>query len=156
MDVNEQITTARHASASPEDLIPDSLLAAPFDDLVDTPDYGIFPSESASQNDTNSETPDYSSIISSNAVSSRSRKRPAPATEWIWQYFETMEFNHEWIMRRTNKRRPVDREIRCIHIHEHTGIRCPWKTTDSARQNFYCQYCLTSSKEFNLRSWRYR
>ncbi|KAJ8098080.1 hypothetical protein POJ06DRAFT_270891 [Lipomyces tetrasporus] len=61
MEVNERITT-RHKrldyrlfndesdeEASPEDRIPESVLAASFDDFfVDTPDYEIFPSESAS------------------------------------------------------------------------------------------------------------
>ncbi|KAK9318985.1 hypothetical protein V1517DRAFT_235222, partial [Lipomyces orientalis] len=106
--------------ASPEDRILESLPPPSCHDFVDTTDYEIFPSESPSQNATNSATPDSSSIISSSALSSRSRKRPAPATEWIWQDFDTTE--------------SVDREIRCIHIHEDTGSRCSWKTTDSARQ----------------------
>ncbi|KAK9311497.1 hypothetical protein V1524DRAFT_371149, partial [Lipomyces starkeyi] len=57
-----------------------------------------------------------------------------PATEWMWAHFETTEYNRPWIMKRTKSKRLTDREIRCIYIDEQTGIRCNWKTTDSARQ----------------------
>ena len=40
----------------------------------------------------------------------------------------------EWIVKRTGKRRIVDRDICCVYVDEKTGTKCDWKTTDSARQ----------------------
>ncbi|KAJ8100173.1 hypothetical protein POJ06DRAFT_255630 [Lipomyces tetrasporus] len=51
----------------------------------------------------------------------------------MWAYFETTEYNRPWMMKRTKSKRLTDRDIRCIYIDEQTGIRCNWRTTDSAR-----------------------
>ncbi|KAN0069695.1 hypothetical protein V8E54_002022 [Elaphomyces granulatus] len=37
----------------------------------------------------------------------------------------------EWIVKRTGKRRIVDRDICCAYVDEKTGTKCDWKTTDS-------------------------
>jgi hypothetical protein len=65
----------------------------------------------------------------------RRRERPAPVTEWIWPYFEVTTIDHEWIVKRTGKRKLTDRDIRCIYVDDKTGVRCNWETTDSARQS---------------------
>lgn len=62
------------------------------------------------------------------------RERPAPVTEWIWPYFEVTVVSREWVVKRTGKRKITDRDIRCTYTNETTGIKCDWKTTDSARQ----------------------
>ena len=61
-------------------------------------------------------------------------RRPALATEWVWPYFEVTTVEHEWIVKRTGKRRIVDRDICCAYVDEKTGTKCDWKTTDSVRQ----------------------
>lgn len=61
-------------------------------------------------------------------------RRPALATEWVWPYFEVTTVEREWIVKRTGKRRIVDRDICCAYVDEKTGTKCDWKTTDSARQ----------------------
>jgi hypothetical protein len=62
------------------------------------------------------------------------RERPAPATEWIWSYFEVTTVDREWTVKRTGKRKLFDRDIRCAYVDENTNVRCTWETTDSARQ----------------------
>ncbi|KAN0073287.1 hypothetical protein V8E54_008507 [Elaphomyces granulatus] len=57
---------------------------------------------------------------------------PALATEWVWPYFEVTTVEREWIVKRTGKRRIVDRDICCAYVDEKTGTKCDWKTTDSA------------------------
>jgi hypothetical protein len=50
-------------------------------------------------------------------------ERPAPATEWIWpcfSYFEVTTVDHEWIMKRSGKRKLVDGDVRCIHVDDNT------------------------------------
>ena len=74
------------------------------------------------------------SITSNNGPFQRVQ-RPARATEWIWGYFETTAIDRPWVIKRTNKRRLVNREICCTHINKKTGIRCNWQTSDSQRQN---------------------
>ncbi|KAK9366127.1 ribonuclease H-like domain-containing protein [Lipomyces kononenkoae] len=103
--------------------------------VANSPDCEILPSQSIPQDPTSPVTMgSSSSIISQGSCTIQPRKRPASATEWMWAYFETTEYNRPWIMKRTKSKRPVDRDICCIYIDEHTGIRCNWKTTDSARQ----------------------
>jgi hypothetical protein len=103
--------------------------------LASVPDGEILPSESVSQLPASQEssTDVGSSIISDNPFR-RHHQRPAPATEWVWPYFETAAVDRPWFMKKTNKRRLIDREIRCMHIDEKTGIRCGWQTSDSQRQ----------------------
>ncbi|KAK9318784.1 hypothetical protein V1517DRAFT_234819, partial [Lipomyces orientalis] len=105
--------------------------------LADIPSDELLPSESASQLEEASQessTDAATSLISPNLFGHH-RQRPAPVTEWIWAYFETTVVNRPWSIKKTNKRRLIDREIRCIHIDEKTGIRCGWQTLDSLRQN---------------------
>ncbi|KAK9241594.1 hypothetical protein V1506DRAFT_550285 [Lipomyces tetrasporus] len=100
---------------------------------VNGPDCEVLPSQSVSQDPTSPVTEvSSSSIILEDSL--RTRKRAAPATEWMWAHFETTEYNRPWIMKTTKSKRLTDREIRCIYIDEQTWIRCQWKTTDSARQ----------------------
>jgi hypothetical protein len=134
--------------ASPEDRIdqssePVSNLAPTFPEsqegveiITDIPDGELLPSESASQFPASQEssTDARTSIISGNAFYQH-RQWPAPATAWIWAYFETAAVDRSWFIKKTNKKRLVDREIRCMHIDEKTGIRCGWQTSDSQRQN---------------------
>jgi len=77
-------------------------------------------------------------------------RRPALATEWVWPYFEVTTVEHEWIVKRTGKRRIVDRDICCAYVDEKTGIKCDWKTTDSVtKENMTTQQRL----EKNILRW---
>jgi hypothetical protein len=78
--------------------------------------------------------PDSTQIITTATLASRRRERPAPATEWVWPYFKVTTVEREWIVKRTGKRRIVDRDICCAYVDEKTGTKCDWKTTDSVRQ----------------------
>ncbi|KAK9352938.1 hypothetical protein V1523DRAFT_336036, partial [Lipomyces doorenjongii] len=104
--------------------------------LADIPGDELLPSESASQLEASQEssTDAGTSSISHNLFRQH-RQRPAPATEWIWRYFETTVVDRPWSINKSNKRRLFDREIRCVHVDEKTGIRCGWQTSDSQRQN---------------------
>ncbi|KAJ8097682.1 hypothetical protein POJ06DRAFT_185144, partial [Lipomyces tetrasporus] len=116
---------------APDSVPPDELIFG----VANSPDCEILPSQSISQNPTSPVTVDSSSsIISEDSCTIQPRNRAARATEWMWAYFETAEYNRPWIMKRTKSKRLTDRDIRCIYIDEQTGIRCNWKTTDSARQ----------------------
>lgn len=103
--------------------------------LANIPDCELLPSESVSQVLVSQESSTDAGTSLTSHVSSRCSKRPAPATEWIWGYFETTAVDCPWVIKRTNKRRLVDREICCMHVDEKTGIRCDWHTSDSQRQN---------------------
>ncbi|KAK9319411.1 hypothetical protein V1517DRAFT_310758 [Lipomyces orientalis] len=102
------------------------------DGFINIPDDEVLPSESASQlaelraRSTTSEA----SIHSSNTFL-QDRPRPAPAIEWLWAYLETTTVDKEWTVKKTNKRRLTDREIRCAYIDDKTGTQCGWRTTDS-------------------------
>ncbi|KAN0087231.1 hypothetical protein V8E54_000919, partial [Elaphomyces granulatus] len=77
-------------------------------------------------------------------------RRPALATEWVWPYFEVTTVEHEWIVKRTGKRRIVDRDICCAYVDEKTGTKCDWKTTDSVtKENMTTQQRL----EKNILRW---
>ncbi|KAJ6059822.1 hypothetical protein N7444_003461 [Penicillium canescens] len=41
------------------------------------------------------------------------KPRPAPTTDWIWDYFSTTEVSREWKVLRTGKPRTVDMDIQC-------------------------------------------
>ncbi|KAK9369639.1 hypothetical protein V1509DRAFT_618662, partial [Lipomyces kononenkoae] len=136
--------------AAPEDRVVSSTMSAPLlssqptiDGFINIPDEEILPSESASQlalpesasdlaearvRSTTSET----SIQSCNTFR---QVRPAPVTEWLWAYFETTTIDKEWIVKKSNKRRLTDREIRCAYIDNKTHTQCGWRTMDSLRQN---------------------
>ncbi|ODQ73387.1 hypothetical protein LIPSTDRAFT_83072, partial [Lipomyces starkeyi NRRL Y-11557] len=115
--------------AAPEDRVASSTMSAPLllsqsaiDGFINIPDDDVLPSESASHlpelraRSTTSEA----SIHSSNTFL-QGRPRPAPATEWLWAYFETTTVDKE--------------EIRCAYIDDKTGTQCGWRTMDSLRQN---------------------
>ncbi|KAJ5343499.1 uncharacterized protein N7506_003323 [Penicillium brevicompactum] len=63
------------------------------------------------------------------------KPRPAPTTDWIWDYFSTTEVSREWKVLRTGKPRTVDMDIQCTVIDEKTGLQCSWKTSESQRQS---------------------
>ncbi|KAK9371483.1 uncharacterized protein V1513DRAFT_455619 [Lipomyces chichibuensis] len=56
------------------------------------------------------------------------------STKWPWTYFEISEFENPWIVKKSNKRKLIDREIRCAVLDDETGAKCDWKTTDSKPQ----------------------
>ncbi|KAK9323788.1 hypothetical protein V1517DRAFT_87055 [Lipomyces orientalis] len=56
------------------------------------------------------------------------------STKWPWTYFEISEFENPWIVKKSNKRTLIDREIRCAVLDNEIGEKCDWKTTDSKRQ----------------------
>ncbi|KAK9326393.1 hypothetical protein V1517DRAFT_349850 [Lipomyces orientalis] len=56
------------------------------------------------------------------------------STNWPWTYFEVSEFENPWIVKKSNRRKLIDREIRCAVLDNETGEKCGWKTTDSKRQ----------------------
>lgn len=119
------------------------------------PDCELLPSESVSQVLVSQESSTDAGTSITSHVSSRWCKRPAPATEWIWGYLETTAVDCPWVIKRTNKRRLVDREICCMHVDKKAGTRCDWHTSDSQRQNTTSNmkthlakhgiYCPTSS-----------
>ncbi|KAJ5109977.1 hypothetical protein N7532_002622 [Penicillium argentinense] len=132
----DQIDQSSKPSRPPSNLTP--ILPASQEDvdvLANTLDCELLPSESVSQvlGSQEGSTDAITSITS--YVSSQYTKRPAPATEWIWGYFETTAIDRPWVIKRTSKRRLVDREIRCTHVDEKSGTRCDWQTSDSQRQN---------------------
>jgi hypothetical protein len=129
--------------ALPEDRVPASIIgAAPFTSsqterevFVNIPDSEILPSESASQFPVlqASSTAAEASVVS-HGLGSQNHYRPAPATEWLWAYFETTIIDREWIVKKTNKRKLSDRDIHCAYVDDKTGTRCGWNTSDSLRQ----------------------
>ncbi|KAK9428606.1 hypothetical protein V1505DRAFT_332264, partial [Lipomyces doorenjongii] len=98
-----------------------SAVSADINSWVEILDDEVLPSESASQ-----------PLV---AAASSQTAHPTPLkTEWLWGYFQTREFRNEWIEKRNNKKRFIDREILCALIHKDTGKQCNWSTTDSKRQ----------------------
>ncbi|KAF1808660.1 hypothetical protein P152DRAFT_369984, partial [Eremomyces bilateralis CBS 781.70] len=95
-----------------ETLPEDQITESNFESFVNLSSTEVLPSESVSQALTHS-----APIVSSSILP---RKRPAPTTAWMWDYFQTTEVAREW--------------IRCAFINEKTGIQCPWTTSDSLRQ----------------------
>lgn len=119
--------------ALPEDCILESFQPNPDSFTnIGTSSSSILPSESVSQT--------LTGIISAESCSfptpnySRKRPRPAPVTSWIWDQFEVTEVEREWIVKKTKKRVPTDRDIRCAYLDGKTGLQCPWSTSDSSRQ----------------------
>jgi hypothetical protein len=86
----------------------------------EVPSSEILPSESISQAYI-SPMPTFSS---SSILQSRPQKhaRPAPTTNWIWDYFEVTPVDREWIVKRTKKRELIDWDIQCAYIDNKTGI----------------------------------
>ncbi|KAJ5288432.1 hypothetical protein N7508_011207 [Penicillium antarcticum] len=85
--------------------------------LASIPGCELLPSESVSQVLVSPEGSTDAGTSITSQVSSRCSKRPAPATEWIWGYFEATDVDCPWVIKRTNKRRLVDREICWIIGH---------------------------------------
>jgi hypothetical protein len=123
--------------------------------LANIPDCELLPSESVSQVLVSQDSSTDAGASITSHISSRYSQRPAPATEWIWGCFETTAIDCPWVIKRTNKRRLVDREICYMHVDEKTRTRCDWHTSDSQRQNTTSNmrthlakhgiYCPTSS-----------
>ncbi|KAJ5987664.1 hypothetical protein N7522_011912 [Penicillium canescens] len=76
--------------------------------LANIPDCELLPSESVSQVLVSQKSSTDAGTSITSHVSSRWCKRPAPATEWIWGYFETTAIDCPWVIKRTNKRRLID------------------------------------------------
>ncbi|KAJ8098121.1 hypothetical protein POJ06DRAFT_179750, partial [Lipomyces tetrasporus] len=53
---------------------------------------------------------------------------------WPWTYFEISELENPWIVKKSNKRKLIDSEIRRAVLDEEPAEKCGWKTTDSKRQ----------------------
>lgn len=68
--------------------------------LASIPDCELLPSESVSQVLVSQETSTDAGTSITSHVSSRCSKRPAPATEWIWGYFETTAVDCPWVIKR--------------------------------------------------------
>lgn len=117
--------------------------------LTNISDAEIVPSESASQSHLlkESSTATGNSVISYDVfpqIRRPNHQRPAPATEWLWAYFDTTAVDREWVVKKTNKRKLMDRDIRCTYVDDKTGMQCGWKTIDSSRQT------LTSNMKNHL------
>ncbi|KAK9260725.1 hypothetical protein V1519DRAFT_447711 [Lipomyces tetrasporus] len=105
--------------AAPEDRVASSTMSAPLLSSQSTMNGFInIPDDELRARSTTSET----SIHSSNTFH-QDHSRPAPVTEWLWAYFETMTVDKEWTVKKTNKRRLTDREIRCAYIDDKTGTQ---------------------------------
>ncbi|KAK9259251.1 hypothetical protein V1519DRAFT_452172, partial [Lipomyces tetrasporus] len=61
------------------------------------------------------------------------RSKPQ-STKWPWTYFEISELENPWIVKKSNKRKLIDSEIRRAVLDEEPAEKCGWKTTDSKRQ----------------------
>jgi hypothetical protein len=75
---------------------------------INIPSSEVQPSESASQPPA-TVSPDSTKLYT--APLARKRKRLATATDWIWEHFETINYNREWTARRTQKHYIEDRDI---------------------------------------------
>ncbi|KAK9389428.1 hypothetical protein V1515DRAFT_577774 [Lipomyces mesembrius] len=49
--------------------------------------------------------------------------------------FDITEVNRQWILKKSNIRKTINREISCSVLDEKTGPQCSWETTDSKRQS---------------------
>jgi hypothetical protein len=118
---------------SDEEALPEDRIAASDLDATPEPQVPMTSDDSQMPMTTDVAEPD-STHITTATLASRRRERPALATEWVWPYFEATTVEREWIVKRTGKRRIVDRDICCAYVDEKTGTKCDWKTTDSVRQ----------------------
>ncbi|KAK9371778.1 uncharacterized protein V1513DRAFT_454555 [Lipomyces chichibuensis] len=64
----------------------------------------------------------------------KARISETKSTKWPSTYFEISEFENPWIVKKSNKRKLIDREIRWAVLDDETGKKCDWKTTNSKRQ----------------------
>ncbi|KAK9249810.1 hypothetical protein V1507DRAFT_374790, partial [Lipomyces tetrasporus] len=46
------------------------------------------------------------------------------STNWPWAYFDISEFENPWIVKKSNKRKLIDRGIRCAVLDKQTGEKC--------------------------------
>ncbi|KAJ5561780.1 hypothetical protein N7535_003760 [Penicillium sp. DV-2018c] len=112
----EQSPEDQRISSSPSNLKPP----------IGSPSCEALPSKSVTQTPARSTLPVF--------PPSQNRPRPAPATAWMWDYFQVTEVKRPWVMKRDRKLQKTDRDIRCVSLDEKTGVQCNWKTSDSLRQ----------------------
>ncbi|KAK9426881.1 hypothetical protein V1505DRAFT_382080, partial [Lipomyces doorenjongii] len=107
----------------------------------------ILPSESASQ----IQQPPFESLVEietqveeSSTIRTESLTSLAPlqeplrnarisepkSTKWPWTYFEISEFENPWIVKKNNKRKLIDREIRCAVLGNETGEKSTTSTSN--------------------------
>ncbi|KAK9241482.1 hypothetical protein V1506DRAFT_550573 [Lipomyces tetrasporus] len=109
----------------------------------------ILPSESASQTQqvqfepsAETQVEQLSTIQTESSISIAPLQEPLrhggrskpQSTKWPWTYFEISEIENPWIVKKSNKRKLIDRDIRCAVLDKQTAEKCGWKTTDSKRQ----------------------
>jgi len=119
--------------ALPEDILLETVRSE-INSPINTPSSEILPSESISQINETTTSSISADSYPSHLRKSYKRPRPAPVTNWLWDYFEVTQVNQEWIVKRTKKRELIDQDIQCAYIDIKTGIQCPWKTSDSLQQ----------------------
>ncbi|KAK9485635.1 hypothetical protein V1527DRAFT_466452 [Lipomyces starkeyi] len=92
----------------------------------------VLPSESASQRLNTSRVQLFNHRSSFSKL-----PRPAPVTSWMKANFEATEVAGEWVIKRADQKTRIygQRYPMCVYIDNKTGIQCPWKTSDSSRQN---------------------
>jgi hypothetical protein len=47
------------------------------------------------------------------------------------KHSEITVVDREWIVKKANKRKLVDRDIHCKYFDNKAGVQCSWKTADS-------------------------
>ncbi|EED22583.1 hypothetical protein TSTA_060750, partial [Talaromyces stipitatus ATCC 10500] len=104
--------------ALPEDYISEA--QSEINSLTGIPSSEILPWESVSQTVISATTIPNSSSSNIPLYRSRKRSRPAPITNWLWDYL--LLSGHP------------NQDIRCAYIDSKTRIQCAWKTTDSQHQ----------------------
>ncbi|KAK9250865.1 hypothetical protein V1507DRAFT_393933, partial [Lipomyces tetrasporus] len=100
------------------------------------PDSEIFPSESASAVESSQEIPDDAGLTCQPQSSRDIEPSKSESKSWqCWDYFDITDVNRPWILKKSNIRKTINREICCSVLDEKTGQQCSWKTTDSKRQS---------------------
>ncbi|KAK9426983.1 hypothetical protein V1505DRAFT_402798 [Lipomyces doorenjongii] len=97
---------------------------APLEDRLDSshhydsgdsfPDSEIFPSESASAVESSQEIPDEAAPTCQPQSSRDIEPSKSESKSWqCWDYFDITEVNRSWILKKSNIRKTIDREICC-------------------------------------------
>ncbi|KAK9352723.1 hypothetical protein V1523DRAFT_240498 [Lipomyces doorenjongii] len=81
------------------------------------------------------EIQDDNAICQPQGQTSRHIETSTNSKGWqCWDYFNITERSESWILKKSNARKLIDRDIMCAVLDEN-GQECNWKTTDSKRQS---------------------
>ncbi|KAK9257527.1 hypothetical protein V1519DRAFT_434278, partial [Lipomyces tetrasporus] len=86
------------------------------------PDSEIFPSESASAVESSQEIPDDAGLTCQPQSSRDIEPSKSESKSWqCWDYFDITDVNRPWILKKSNIRKTINREICCSVLDEKTG-----------------------------------